>query len=60
MKKKGKRKSLNFMPVDSSHKQPTRKDMVYFEDSPDFCVADKRSSLSEGNQHKSFNDFDQT
>jgi len=33
---------FNFIPVDASHKKPTRKDMVYFEDSPDFCMLDSK------------------
>ncbi|XP_070569792.1 protein Wnt-1-like [Ptychodera flava] len=34
--------SLYFDVVDSNHKKPTDKDLVYFEESPDFCEPNKR------------------
>lgn len=45
---KKRRNKYSFIPVDSSHKNPSRKDMVYFEDSPDFCMADNDKQISEG------------
>ena len=36
------------MTVDDSHKSPTKKDMVYFEDSPDFCTSASESKFTFG------------
>nr|ARJ36956.1 wnt1 [Membranipora membranacea] len=34
------RNKYNFVTIESNHMAPTKKDMVYFEDSPDFCDSD--------------------
>jgi len=48
--KKINRNKLNFVPVDESHKIPTKKDMVYFQESPDFCTTSTNSKYKfEGN-----------
>ncbi|XP_067928150.1 protein Wnt-1-like [Watersipora subatra] len=46
--KKSKKNKFNFIPVDESHKTPTRKDMVYFEDSPDFCSSSSENKYNFG------------
>lgn len=46
--KKANRNKFNFEPVDDSHKRPTKKDMVYFEDSPDFCTSASETKFNFG------------
>ncbi|CAN8029305.1 protein Wnt-1 isoform X1 [Ixodes scapularis] len=41
-RRKGHARSFQLKPLYPDHKPPTRKDLVYFENSPDFCVPNSR------------------